>query len=103
MKGLTDGWTLFYRTLPAEARGLIKKIERNLLELEASLSKLKKYYHYDDIEYKGIRDAGNLFNLPIDEDYYNQIRTNNAFNNIIFNMKVKEIKTKFHQLKNILI
>ena len=103
MKGLTDGWTLFYRTLPAKARGLIKKIERNLLELEASLSKLKKYCHYDDIEYKGIRDAGNLFNLPIDEDYYNPIRTNNAFNTIIFNMKVKEIKTKFHQLKNILI
>ena len=33
----------------------IKKIEKNSLELEESLSKIKKYYDYDDIEYKGIR------------------------------------------------
>ena len=32
-------------------------IEKNLLKLEKSLSKLKKYYDYDDIEYRGIRDV----------------------------------------------
>ena len=32
----------------------IEEIEGNLLELEESLSQLKKYYDYDDIEYKGI-------------------------------------------------
>ena len=39
----------------------IKETEKNLLELEKILSKLKKYYDYDDIEYKGIRDVSNLF------------------------------------------
>ena len=32
-------------------------IEKNLLKLEKSLSKLKRYYDYDDIEYRGIRDV----------------------------------------------
>ena len=31
----------------------IKKIRRSLLELEENLFKPKKYYDYDDIEYKG--------------------------------------------------
>ena len=30
-----------------------------------SLSKPKKYYDYDDIEYRGIRDVKNLFDLSI--------------------------------------
>ena len=49
-----------------------------------SLSKLKKYYDYDDIEHKGIgmwemylvcqlmrikRDVGNVFSLSINGDY----------------------------------
>ena len=37
----------------------IKEIEENLLELQESLSKLKKYFDYDDIEYKGIRVVQN--------------------------------------------
>ena len=32
----------------------IKEIERNLTELEENLFKTKKYYDYDDIEYRGI-------------------------------------------------
>ena len=40
----------------------IKETKKNLLELEKSLSNLKKYYDYDDIEYIGIRDIRNLFN-----------------------------------------
>ena len=54
----------------------IKEIEENLHELEKRLSKLKKYYDYDDIEYKGIKDVGNSFDLPNDKDYYSdEIRT----------------------------
>ena len=33
----------------------IKEIEKNLTGLEENLSKTKKYYDYDDIEYKGIK------------------------------------------------
>ena len=58
-----------------------KEIEKNLLELEKNLFKPKKYYHYDDIEYKGIRNVRNLFDLSIDEDYYKPIITNGTFNN----------------------
>ena len=34
----------------------IKETEKKVLELEKSLFSLKKYYDYDDIEYRGIRD-----------------------------------------------
>ena len=34
----------------------IKEIEKNLHESEKSLSKLTRYYDYDDIKYKEIRD-----------------------------------------------
>ena len=68
----------------------IKEIEKNLLKLEKSLSKLKKYYYYyyDDIEYKGIRNIKNLFDVSIDQYYYKPIKTNDAFNSNILNMKV---------------
>ena len=35
----------------------IKETEKTLLELEKSLSSLKKYYDYDDTEYRRIRDT----------------------------------------------
>ena len=57
----------------------IKETEQSLLELEKSLSQLKKYYDYDDTEYQGIRDIGDLFD-EIDEDYYRPIKTKSAFN-----------------------
>ena len=72
----------------------IKEIEKNLLELEKNLSKLKKYCDYDDIEYKGIRDVGDLFNLSIDEDYYKPIRTNSAFNGNYIEYESKGDKSK---------
>ena len=53
--------------------------EENLFELEKSLSRLRKYYDYNDTEYRGIRDIRNLFN-GIDEDYCKPIRTKSAFN-----------------------
>ena len=46
----------------------IKEIEKNLTELEDNISKTKKYYDYDDSEYRGIRDVRGLFDLSIDED-----------------------------------
>ena len=68
----------------------IKEIEQNLTELEGSLFKFNKYCDYDDIEYKGIRDVGNLFNgitfnrvtfnWSTYEDYYKPIKTKSAFN-----------------------
>ena len=69
----------------------MKEIEKNLLALEESLSKFKKYYDYDDIEYKGVRDVGNLFNQSIDEDYYKSIKTTSVFDNTnnCMNMSVK--------------
>ena len=57
----------------------IKETEQSLLELEKSLSQLKKYYDYDDTEYQGIRDIGDLFD-EIDEDYFRPIKTKSAFN-----------------------
>ena len=59
----------------------IKKTEKNLLELEENLFKPKKYYDYDDTEYKGTRDVKDLFDLSTDEEYYKPIITNSAFNN----------------------
>ena len=61
---------------------------------------MKKYYDYGDIEYKGIRDMRNLINLPIDEDYDNQQKVMMLLKAIILNMKVKEIKIKYCQLKS---
>ena len=43
----------------------VKETEKNLLELEESLFKLKKYYDYDDTKYKGIRDVRNLFDPSV--------------------------------------
>ena len=55
-----------------------KEIKENLLELEEKLSRLKKYYDKD--ECKGTKSIRNLFDLPIDEDYYKPIITNSTFN-----------------------
>ena len=63
------------------SKSKIKEIEKNLNELEEGLSKLKKYYDYDDIKYKGIRDVGNLFSQSIDEDYYKPIKTVDTLDN----------------------
>ena len=58
----------------------INEIEKNFLELDKNLHKLKKYYDHDDIAYQGIRDVRNLFGLSIDEDYYKPTMINDAFN-----------------------
>ena len=69
----------------------MKEIEKNL-ELGNNFSKLKKYYDHDDTECKRIRDVRNLFGLPIDENYYKPIRTNDAFNSNYIEYESKENK-----------
>ena len=81
----------------------IKEIQKNLLKLEKSLSKLKKYYDYDDIEYKRIRGVKNLFNLSIDEGYYKPIRTKNSFNDNYIEDQSKGDKNKTVPIKKYLI
>ena len=63
---------------PSESK--IKEIERNLTELEENRSKTKNYCAYDDIEYKGIKNIRDFFDLSIDEDYYKPIVARGAFN-----------------------
>ena len=63
------------------SKSKIKEIEKNLIELEESIFKLNKYYDYDDEEYKGIRNIENLFGEFNDENYYEPIKTKDAFNN----------------------
>ena len=73
----------------------IQKIKENSLKLERNLSKTKKYYDTEyDTEYRGIRDAKNLFDLSIDEDYYKPIITNAAFNNNYIQYESKGNKDK---------
>ena len=46
--------------------------------IKSSEIKTKKYYDYDEIEYKEKRDVKNLYG-DIDEYYYKPIRIGNAF------------------------
>ena len=55
-------------------------MEKHLIELEENLFKTKKYYDYDDIEHRGIRNVRDLFDLSIDEDYYKTIIVRGGFN-----------------------
>ena len=76
---------------PSESK--IKVIERNLTDLEENLSKTKKYYDYDDIEYRGIRNVRDLFDLSINEDYYKPVIAKSAFDGsyIQYERDAKEI------------
>ena len=72
----------------------LKETERNLLGLEENLFNPKKYYDYGDAEHKGIKNVKYLLNLPIDEDYYQPIITNGAFNNSYIQYESKGNKDK---------
>ena len=80
----------------------IKEIERNLNELEESLSKTKTYYDYDDIEYRGIRNVRDLFNFLIDEDCYEPIIARDAFNSSYIQYESKGDKGKNLSIKKYL-
>ena len=51
---------------------------------------MKKYYDYDDIEYKGISEVKNLFDLSINEGYYKPIIVNSAFDSNYVDYESKE-------------
>ena len=80
----------------------IKEIERNLTELEENLSKTKKYYDYDDIEYRGIINVRDLFDLSIDEDYYKPIIARGAFNSSYIQYESKGYKGRNLSIKEYL-
>ena len=77
-------------------------MERNLTELEENLSKTKKYYDYDDIEYREIRNARDLFDLSIDEDYYKPIIAKSAFDASYIQYESKGDKVKNLSIKKYL-
>ena len=56
-----------------------EKNEQYLKQLKENLNKSKKYYDYDDRDYKGIRDIENLFGEVHEEDYYKPVKTKSAF------------------------
>ena len=80
----------------------IKEIEKNLTELEKNLSKTKKYYDYDDSEYSGIRNVRDLFDLSIEEDYYEPIIVKTAFDGNYIQYESKGDKGKNLSLKRYL-
>ena len=80
----------------------IKEIEKNLTELEENLSKTKKYYDYDDSEYRGIRNIRDLFDLSIDEDYYEPIIVKSAFDGNYIQYESKGDKGKNLSIKKYL-
>ena len=64
-------------------KGLLesKKSKKYLDELDEKIRKLDKYYHYDDFEYRGIKNVRDLFKLSIDKDYYNPKFVKSSYNN----------------------
>ena len=70
-----------YETEHKKDRLKSKKTKKYLDKLEERIYKLNKYYDYDDVKYRGIRDIKDLFDLSIGEDYYQPIKVNSAFNN----------------------
>ena len=94
------------------SKSKIKEIEQNLIILEEILFKLNKYYDYDYIKYKGIKDVANLFsgvalnriafNQLIDEDYYRPMRTKSAFNGNCIEYESKGDKDKHSSPKEYL-
>ena len=80
----------------------MEKIEKTLFKLKKNLSKLKKYYDYDDIEDRWIRDVRSLFDLWTDEDYYKPIRANSTFNSNYIEYENEGDKNKTLSIKEYL-
>ena len=59
----------------------LQKAEEFLKDLKENLNKLKRYRYniVDNIDYKGIREIETLFNEINEEDYYDPIKSNHAF------------------------
>ena len=58
-----------------------KKAKKYLSKLEERIYKLNRYYDYDDVKYRGLKDIKDLFDLSISEDYYKPIIVISDFNN----------------------
>ena len=86
---------------PSESK--IKESERNLTELEENLSKTKRYYDYDDIEYRRIKNVRDLFNLSIDKDYYKPVIAKGDFDGSYIQYESKGDKGKNLSIKKYLI
>ena len=58
-----------------------QKAEEFLKDLKENLNKSKRYRYniVDNIDYKGIREIEHLFNEINEEDYYEPIKPNHAF------------------------
>ena len=65
----------------------IKKTTKYLDELDKKILKLGKYHHYDDHEYKGMKDIKDLFKPSIDKDYYKPVLVKSGYNNKFFQYK----------------
>ena len=63
---------------------------------------MKKYYDYDDIKYREIKDIKNLFDLSIDKDSYKPIKTSVAFNNNYIKYESKGDNNKILSIKKYL-
>ena len=72
-----------------------KKQQKYLNELDEKILKLDKYYHYDDFEYRGIKNIQDLFKLLIDKDYYKPKFVKSGYNNnyILYESKGDDILT----------
>ena len=59
-----------------------EKIDDNLLEIVIKLNKKEKcrYHDRDDLDYHGISDIENLFDVDNNEDYYKPILVKSSFN-----------------------
>ena len=77
-----------------KGRSATKKIKKYLNKSEEKIYKLNTYYDYDDVEYRGIKDINDLFDLSISEDYYKPIIVKGAFNNNYIQYESKEDKDK---------
>ena len=75
----------------------IKEIEKNLTELEENILKSKKYYEYDDGEYRRIRNVKDLFDLPIDEDYYEPVLVKSTFDGNYIQYESRGTNEKIYQ------
>ena len=91
-----------YETEKKKGRSTSKKTRKYLNKLEQKIYELNKYYDYDDIKYRGIRDLRDLFDLSISEDYYKPIIVKSASNNSYIQYESKGDKDKILTIREYL-
>ena len=85
-----------------KGRSTSKKTRKYLNKLEEKIYELNKYYDYDDIKYRGIRDLRDLFDLSISEEYYKPIIVKSASNNNYIQYESKGDKDKILTIREYL-